>query len=113
MSIKGKACITGVYEHPTRKAADKSVFQLHAEVAKGELRDAGLSMRDVDGYFCAGDAAGLGAINMVDYLGPKVRHADSTETGGSSYVVHVSHAAQAIAAGKCKVALSTPAQAAR
>ncbi len=50
---------------------------------------------------------------MVDYLGPKVRHADSTETGGSSYVVHVSHAAQAIAAGKCKVALSTPAQAAR
>ncbi len=88
MSIKGKACITGVYEHPTRKAADKSVFQLHAEVAQGALQDAGLSMRDVDGYFCAGDAAGLGAINMVDYLGLKVRHVDSTETGGSSYVVH-------------------------
>ncbi len=107
MSIKGKACIAGVYEHPTRKAADKSVFQLHAEVAKGALQDAGLSMRDVDGYFCAGDAAGLGAINMVDYLGLKVRHVDSTETGGSSYVVHVSHAAQAIAAGKCNVALIT------
>ena len=107
MSIKGKACIAGVYEHPTRKAADKSVFQLHAEVAQGALQDAGLSMRDVDGYFCAGDAAGLGAINMVDYLGLKVRHVDSTETGGSSYVVHVSHAAQAIAAGKCNVALIT------
>ena len=32
---------------------------------------------------------------------------DSTDTGGSSYLLHVSHAAQAIAAGKCKVALVT------
>ncbi len=32
---------------------------------------------------------------------------DSTDTGGSSYVLHVGHAAQAIAAGKCKVALIT------
>lgn len=40
MSIKGKACIAGVYEHPTRKAADKSVFQLHAEAANpGETKN--------------------------------------------------------------------------
>jgi acetyl-CoA C-acetyltransferase len=32
---------------------------------------------------------------------------DSTETGGSSYVGHVGHAAAAIAAGKCRVALIT------
>ena len=32
---------------------------------------------------------------------------DSTETGGSSYLVHVGHAAAAIAAGKCAVALIT------
>jgi acetyl-CoA C-acetyltransferase len=44
---------------------------------------------------------------MADYLGLKVRHLDSTDTGGSSYVVHVAHAAQAIAAGKCNVALIT------
>jgi acetyl-CoA C-acetyltransferase len=35
---------------------------------------------------------------MVDYLGLRVRHVDSTDTGGSSYLVHVAHAAQAIAA---------------
>ena len=44
---------------------------------------------------------------MVDYMGLKVRHVDSTETGGSSYLIHVAHAAQAIAAGKCNVALIT------
>ena len=40
---------------------------------------------------------------MIDYLGLKVRHVDSTETGGSSYIVHVAHAAEAIAAGRCSV----------
>ncbi|MGH8786554.1 MAG: thiolase domain-containing protein [Cupriavidus necator] len=107
MTIKGKAYIVGAYEHPTRKAPDKSVAHLHAESARGALEDAGLSLSDVDGYFCAGDAPGLGAVNMIDYLGLKVRHVDSTDTGGSAYLVHVSHAAQAIAAGKCNVALIT------
>ena len=44
---------------------------------------------------------------MIDYMGLKVRHTDSSETGGSSYILHVSHAAQAIAAGHCSVALIT------
>lgn len=107
MTIKNKACVVGAFEHPTRHAPDKTVAQLHAECAKGALEDAGLSLADVDGYFCAGDAPGLGPISMADYLGLKLRHVDSTETGGSSYLVHASHAAQAIAAGKCDVALIT------
>jgi acetyl-CoA C-acetyltransferase len=107
MTIKGKAYIAGVYEHPTRKADDRSLAQLHAEVARGALQDAGLTRADVDGYFCAGDAPGLGGLSMADYMGLKLRHMDTTETGGSSYVIHVSHAAQAIAAGKCDVALIT------
>ncbi len=107
MSIRRKACIAGAFEHPTRKAPDKTVAQLHAECAKGALADAGLSLKDVDGYFCAGDAPGLGPNNMADYLGLKTRHIDSTDTGGSSYLIHVAHAAQAIAAGKCDVALIT------
>ena len=40
MSIKGKAYVAGIYEHPTRKAPDKSVAQLHAECARGALADA-------------------------------------------------------------------------
>src|SRR5881296_3708313 len=107
MSINGKAYIAGIYEHPTRKADDISLAQLHAEVAKGALEDAGLTKNDVDGYFCAGDAPGLGPLSMADYMGLKLRHLDSTETGGSSYVIHVGHAAEAIAAGKCDVALIT------
>ncbi|MCD0503806.1 thiolase domain-containing protein [Bordetella petrii] len=107
MSIHGKACIVGAYEHPTRHAPDKSVAQLHAECAAGALADAGLGKDDIDGYFCAGDAPGMGPLSMVDYMNLRVRHIDSTDVGGSSYLALVSHAAQAIAAGKCNVALIT------
>ena len=107
MTIKRKACIAGAFEHPLRKAEQHSTAQLHAECARGALADAGLALSDVDGYFCAGDAPGLGPLSMVDYLGLRLRHLDSTETGGSSYLIHVAHAAQAIAAGKCNVALIT------
>src|SRR6267142_5222363 len=94
MSIKGKAYIAGVFEHPTRKADTQSLAQLHAESAMGALADAGLTKDDVDGYFCAGDAPGLGPLSMADYMGLKLRHMDSTDTGGTSYLIHVAHAAQ-------------------
>jgi acetyl-CoA C-acetyltransferase len=107
MSIRRAAYVAGIYEHPTRKATDIALAQLHAEVAKGALDDAGLSLQDVDGYFCAGDAPGLGPLSMSDYLGLKPRYLDTTETGGSSYLIHLHHAALAIKQGKCKVALIT------
>ena len=107
MSLNGSAYIVGAYEHPTRKADDLSVVRLHADVARGALEDAGLSKADIDGYFCAGDAPGLGATTMAEYLGLKLRHVDSTECGGSAPILHVAHAAEAIAAGRCNVALIT------
>jgi acetyl-CoA C-acetyltransferase len=107
MPRRSSAYIVGAFEHPTRKAPDKSVAMLHAECAAGALADAGLSKDDVDGYFCAGDAPGMGPLAMAEYLNLRLRHVDSTDTGGSSYLVHVAHAATAIAAGKCNVALVT------
>ena len=104
MSLRGKSYIAGAYEHPTRKAPDKSVAQLHTECAIGALADAGLTKDDIDGYFCAGDAPGLGPLSMVDYMNLKVRHVDSTDVGGSSYQIAVAHATEAIAAGRCSVA---------
>jgi len=108
MSINGKSYIIGVFEHPTRLAADKTVPQLHAECAQGAIADAGIAKDDIDGYFCAaGDTPGLGALSMIDYMGLKLKHWDSTDTGGSSYLLQVGHAAEAIAAGKCNIALIT------
>ena len=107
MTSSTRASIAGAFEHPLRHIPDRTLPQIHAEVAFGALRDAGLTTRDVDAYFCAGDAPGFGALSMADYLGIAPRYTDTTETGGSSYLGHVGHAAAAIAAGKCHVALIT------
>ena len=107
MTVKGKAYIAGIFEHPTRLAPNKTVAQLHAEVALGALADAGLTHEDVDGYFCSGDAPGPGPASMAEYMNLKLRHMDLTEIGGASYIALAAHAAEAIALGKCDVALVT------
>ena len=107
MTRDAHAYVVGAYEHPTRLAPDKSVAQLHAESALGALRDAGLSLADVDGYMCAGDAPGAAPLYMADYLNLKLKWYDGTESGGCSYLAHIQHAAAALASGQCSVVLIT------
>ncbi len=100
------AVIVGVYEHPTRWAPNKTMFQIHAESARGALQDAGLTIADVDGYFTSG-VGPIGVLSMAEHLNLQPRYLDSTSIGGSSFVAHVTHAAAAITAGLCEVALIT------
>ena len=87
MTIKGKAYIAGIYEHPTRHAPDKSTAQLHAEVAKGALEDAGLPTPHLnfvvrspagDRIDAMIDLAYPGAMVAVEYLGDHHRTDDET-----------------------------------
>lgn len=104
------AYIAGAFEHPLREAPDRSTMQLHAEVARGALEDAGLTKSDVDGFYTTnvpeyGD--GMPIITVADYLGLDVAAVGGTDVGGSSYVSHVGHAVSAIREGNCDVALVT------
>jgi acetyl-CoA acetyltransferase len=65
------------------------------------LEDAGLTLADVDGV-CHPESA----VAFAEYLGVHPNFTESTMTGGSSYEVHVEHAAAAIAAGVCDVVIS-------
>jgi acetyl-CoA C-acetyltransferase len=106
MSGLSNAVIAGVYEHPTRWAPDKTAYQIHAESARGALADAGLTTKDVDGFFTAG-VGPIGIMTLAEHLNLTPRYHDSTNIGGSSFVAHVIHAAAAIGAGLCDVALIT------
>ncbi|HIF99123.1 MAG TPA: hypothetical protein EYQ54_19245 [Myxococcales bacterium] len=106
MTISGKIALAGAYEHPTRWAPDKSESLIMAECARGALEDAGLELSDVDGLFAASMSMGImGVVTLAEYLNIKPRYLDGTNIGGSSFVAHVNHAAAAIHAGLCEVAL--------
>jgi acetyl-CoA C-acetyltransferase len=106
MSMWGQVAVAGVYEHPTRFAPDKTAYQLHAESARGALADAGLTIRDVDG-FCTSGVGPIGILSLAQHLDLHPRWVDSQSIGGSSFVSHCLHAAAAIAGGLCEVALVT------
>lgn len=106
MTVRGAAVIVGAYEHPQRVIPDGSVAGVVSDVVHGALADAGLGIDHVDGFFYAGVHQGIPLVAMADHLGlGALSYYDSTDTGGASYVTQIGHAAMAIAAGKCSVAL--------
>jgi acetyl-CoA acetyltransferase len=101
VSLRGRAAIVGVADavSPTGEL-DSHGRALEAHVIREALDDAGLMLADVDGVCHAQSSVGL-----AEYLGIHPRFTESTSTGGSSYEIHVEHAAAAIAAGLCEVVI--------
>ena len=103
-SIRGKVAIVGA-EETTRLGVipDMSAIELHADAARNAIRDAGLTNKDIDGVACAGQSP----VAMAHYLGITPKFLDGTVVGGCSFMLHVRHAAAAIAAGMCDTVLVT------
>lgn len=69
------------------------------------LREAGLTPDDVDGVFSASAYYYLPTLTLAEHLGITPSYSDSTNIGGCSFIAHLRHAAAAIDAGLCSVAL--------
>jgi acetyl-CoA acetyltransferase len=106
-SIHRKTAIVGVAESDLGRVPHKSKYQLSAEASRAALDDAGLSIKDVDGIFTTiiTEGGDMSSVLMAEYMGIQPRYTDSTSMGGSSFVAYVEHAAAAINAGMCEVAL--------
>lgn len=106
MSPTTPAGIIGAFEHPERRIPDGDTADVIADVSLGAIANAGLELADVDGFFFAGVHQGLSLAAMADHLGlDRLSHIDSTDIGGASAISQIGHAADAIAAGRCQVAL--------
>jgi acetyl-CoA acetyltransferase len=98
------AAIVGVADlvSPTGRL-DLEVRAMEVAVIREALADAGLTIADVDGVFCATGV--MASAEVAEYLRVVPRWSDTTMTGGSSFEVLVEHAALALEAGRCDVAL--------
>ncbi len=86
-----------------------SQLGMHADAALNALADAGLTIHDIDGVATAGERP----TDIAHYLGIVPRWVDGTSVGGCSFMLHVRHAAAAIAAGLCTTVLITHAESGR
>jgi acetyl-CoA acetyltransferase len=103
---RGSVAIAGAAESDLGAvAALMSPIDLMAQGIYRALGDAGLTLADVDGLFCATTQARTSAMSLAEYLGLPDAYTDSTIVGGSSFEVHVAHAHAALEAGLCSVAV--------
>lgn len=80
---------------------DMSEIELVAEAARDALADAGMQIGDIDGVATCYERPNL----VADFLGIRANWLDGTDVGGCSTLVHLRHAAAAIAAGQCSTVL--------
>jgi acetyl-CoA acetyltransferase len=82
----------------------KSTLGLHLEAARNAVADAGLTMKDIDGI---ATVSAPGPVQVAHALGIYPDWIDGTGVGGTSFLLHVRHAAAAIRAGYAKTVLIT------
>jgi acetyl-CoA acetyltransferase len=82
----------------------KSALGLHVEAALNAVADAGLTLKDIDGI---ATVTAPGPVQVAHALGIVPRWIDGTGVGGTSFLLHVRHAAAAIRAGYASTVLVT------
>jgi acetyl-CoA acetyltransferase len=103
---RGSAAIVGVAESDLGQVADgMSPMDLTAQGMQRALADCGLTLKDVDGLFCAMTQQRMSIVSLIEYLGIAPKFIGSSMTGGSSFEFHVAQAVAAIEAGLCNVAV--------
>ncbi|WP_258957019.1 thiolase C-terminal domain-containing protein [Rhodococcus globerulus] len=80
-----------------------SMLDLHANAARNAMADAGLTPADIDGVA----TTGLLPMEVSHHLGITPHWLDGTGVGGCSFMLHVRHAAAAIASGAADIVLVT------
>jgi acetyl-CoA acetyltransferase len=101
----GRIVIAGVAESDYGRVPNMTELELHAQALQRVLEDSGARTEDIEGVFSSSQTMGMPTVMLCEYLQMFPHYSDSTTIGGSSFEAHLNHAAAAIRAGKCKMAL--------
>ena len=107
MSLRDKACLTGVGETAYLRGSSKSAFELQIEASLKAIADAGLKPQQIDGVIPIGIVSGT-ADDFIENFGiTDLRFSAVVPHGGASPVMALQAAAAAVAAGACHHVLIT------
>ena len=104
MSVRYQTAIVGAAEtSELGNVSDMSSMMLAADAAMNAIEDCGIDKDQIDGVLSTHNPRLLS-----HYLGIKTpKYVDGTAVGGTSFVVHLRHAAAALTAGLCNYVLVT------
>ena len=108
-SLRYKTAIVGASETTELGIIpDKTPFQLHVDASVNAIKDCGIDKKEIDGI-----ATTMNPAALAHYLGITPKWIDNTQVGGTSFLIHVRHAAAAIASGLCETVLVSMAESGR
>ena len=108
-SLRYKTAIVGASETTELGTIpDKTPFQLHVDASVNAIKDCGIDKDEIDGI-----ATTMNPVALAHYLGITPKWIDNTQVGGTSFLIHVRHAAAAIASGLCDTVLVSMAESGR
>jgi acetyl-CoA acetyltransferase len=102
---RGGSAIIAATTHGLGVSPGFSAMDLAAAASLKALAAVGLKPRDIDAVFVALPDDPLSGLGLAEYLGARPQLTDNNRTGGSSFFTHAIHAALALDAGECDVAL--------
>ncbi len=101
MTLKDKACVTGIGETSYMRGSTQTAFELQIEASLKAIADAGLDPKQIDGVLPIGIVSAT-AEDFIDNFGiPDLRFSALVPHGGASPVMALQCAAAAVAAGLC------------
>jgi acetyl-CoA acetyltransferase len=101
VTLRDKACVTGVGETTYLRGSSQSAFELQIEASLKAIADAGLDPKQIDGVIPIGIVSAT-AEDFIDNFGiPDLRFSAIVPHGGASPVMALQCAAAAVAAGVC------------
>ena len=107
MTLRDKACVTGIGETAYMRGSTKTAFELQIESSLKAIADAGLNPKDIDGVIPIGIVSGT-ADDFIDNFGlPDLRFSAVVPHGGASPAMALQCAAAAVASGVCNHVLIT------
>ena len=107
MTLRDKACVTGIGETAYMRGSPKTAFELQIESSLKAIADAGLTPKDIDGIIPIGLISGT-ADDFIDNFGlPDLRFSALIPHGGASPAMALQCAAAAVAGGVCNHVLIT------
>lgn len=102
MSIKDKACITGIGGTAHSRGPGRPVLSLVLEASFQAISDAGLTPADIDGFVLSSSRY-IFQENLQVHLGIEdLRYSAIVEIGGASPVAALASAAMAVSSGICR-----------
>jgi len=101
VTLRDKACVTGVGETTYLRGSSQSAFELQIKASLKAIADAGLDPKQIDGVIPIGIVSAT-AEDFIDNFGiPDLRFSAIVPHGGASPVMALQCAAAAVAAGVC------------